>query len=60
VACILGLTDLFGVAFTMRSINGVSGQSPLALTHWKTDPLRRRETFMLYDSAPHGSPKHGR
>ena len=35
VACILGLTDLFGVASTIALDQRRSGQSPLRVTHWK-------------------------
>jgi hypothetical protein len=35
VACILGLTDLFGVASTIALDQRRSRQSPLRVTHWK-------------------------
>ena len=38
VACILGLTDLFGVASTIALDQRRSGQSPLRVTHWQADP----------------------
>jgi transcriptional regulator GlxA family with amidase domain len=54
VACILGLTDLFGVA---SKIALDQRQSPLRVTHWR--PLDGREANLscVYDSAPNGSPK---
>jgi hypothetical protein len=57
VACILGLTDLFGVASTIALDQRRSGQSPLRVTHWQ--PLRSRDANLscVYDSAPRGSPK---
>src|SRR5260370_31112467 len=57
VACILGLTDLFGVASTIALDQRRSGQSPLRVTHWK--PIHRGAANLscVYDSAPRGSPK---
>src|SRR5260370_33776434 len=57
VACILGLTDLFGVASTIALDQRRSGQSPLRVTHWQ--PVHRRDANLscIYDSAPRGSPK---
>jgi transcriptional regulator GlxA family with amidase domain len=57
VACILGLTDLFGVASTIALDQRRSGQSPLRVTHWQ--PLHGRDANLscVYDSAPRGSPK---
>src|SRR5258707_807519 len=57
VACILGLTDLFGVASTIALDQRRSGQSPLRVTHWQ--PLHSRDANLscVYDSAPRGSPK---
>jgi transcriptional regulator GlxA family with amidase domain len=54
VACILGLTDLFGVASASARR---SDQTPLRVTHWQ--PLDRRDANLscVYDSAPRGSPK---
>jgi transcriptional regulator GlxA family with amidase domain len=54
VACILGLTDLFGFASTVALDRG---QSPLRVTHWR--PLRSRDASLscVYDSAPRGRPK---
>src|SRR5947209_10049491 len=57
VACILGLTDLFGVASTIALDQRRSGQSPLRVTHWQ--PLNSRDANLscVYDSAPRGNPK---
>src|SRR5258707_10420371 len=57
VACILGLTDLFGVASTIALDQRRSGQSPLRVTHWQ--PLHSRDANLscIYDGAPRGSPK---
>ena len=56
-ACILGLTDLFGVASTITLDQQRSGQSPLRVTHWQ--PLNSHDANLscVYDSAPRGSPK---
>src|SRR5208282_5364052 len=56
-ACILGLTDLFGVASKIALVQRRSGQPPLRVTHWQ--PLHSRDARLscVYDSAPHGSPK---
>src|SRR6201984_3894647 len=56
VACILGLTDLFGVASTIAR-DQRPGQSPLRVTHWQ--PLHSRDANLscVYDSASRGSPK---
>ena len=55
-ACILGLTDLFGVASTIARDQRRSGQSPLRVTHWQ--PLHSRDANLscVYDSAPRGTP----
>jgi hypothetical protein len=56
VACILGLTDLFGVASTIALDHRQSDRSPLRVTHWQ--PLHSRDANLscVYDSAPRGSP----
>src|SRR3984893_4170666 len=56
VACILGLTDLFGVASTIALDQRRAGQSPLRVTHWQ--PLHGRDANLscVYDSAPRGTP----
>jgi transcriptional regulator GlxA family with amidase domain len=56
VACILGLTDLFGVASTIALDQRRSDRSPLRVTHWQ--PLHSRDANLscVYDSAPRGSP----
>ena len=57
LACILGLTDLFGVASTIALNRRQSGRSPLRVTHWQ--PLHGRDANLscVYDSAARGSPK---
>jgi transcriptional regulator GlxA family with amidase domain len=57
VACILGLTDLFGVASTIALDQPRSGQSPLRVTHWKPIHCGAANLSCVYDSAPRGSPK---
>src|SRR5712672_979017 len=57
VACILGLTDLFGVASTIALDQPRSGQSPLRVTHWKRIHCGAANLSCVYDSAPRGSPK---
>jgi transcriptional regulator GlxA family with amidase domain len=56
-ACILGLTDLFGVASMIARDQQRSGQSALRVTHWR--PLHSGDANLscVYDSAPRGSPK---
>src|SRR5215471_12414881 len=56
-ACILGLTDLFGVASTIALDQRRSGQSPLRVTHWQPLHSRDANPSCVYDSAPRGSPK---
>lgn len=57
LACILGLTDLFGVAAHVALTHRRSGQSPLRVTHWQ--PIRGDTANLtcVFDSAPRGSPK---
>jgi transcriptional regulator GlxA family with amidase domain len=57
VACILGLTDLFGIASTIALNQRRSGQFPLRVTHWR--PLHSSDANLscVYDSAPRGSPQ---
>ncbi|SEF15410.1 transcriptional regulator, AraC family with amidase-like domain [Rhizobiales bacterium GAS191] len=57
VACILGLTDLFGVASTIALDQRRSDQSPLRVTHWKPIHCGAANLSCVYDSAPRGSPK---
>jgi transcriptional regulator GlxA family with amidase domain len=57
VACILGLTDLFGVASTIALDQGRSGRSPLRVTHWKPIHSRGAKFSCVYDSAPRGALK---
>jgi transcriptional regulator GlxA family with amidase domain len=57
VACILGLTDFFGIASTIASDQGRSDLTALRVTHWK--PIDSFDTNLscVYDSAPRGSPQ---
>jgi len=57
MACILGLTDLFGVASTIALDQPRSGQSPLRVTHWKPIHCGAANLSCVYDSAQRGSPK---
>ena len=57
VACILGLTDLFGVASTIALDQRRSRQSPLRVTHWKPIHCGAANLSCVYDSAPRGSSK---
>ena len=57
VACILGLTDLFGVASTIALDQRQSGQSSFRVTHWKPIHCGAANLSCVYDSAPRGSPK---
>src|SRR5271155_5584589 len=57
VACILGLTDFFGIASAIASDQGRSDLTALRVTHWK--PIDSFDTNLscVYDSAPRGSPQ---
>ncbi len=55
VACILGLTDLFGVASTIALDRRGSGQTALRVTHWKPIDNFDANLSCDYDSAPRGS-----
>src|SRR5229473_1126714 len=57
VACILGLTDLFGVASTIALDQLRSGQTALRVTHWKPIDSFDANLSCVYDSAPRGSPQ---
>jgi transcriptional regulator GlxA family with amidase domain len=50
VACILGLTDLFGVASRIAL-----DQPPLRVTHWQPNHGGDADLSRVYDSAPHRS-----
>jgi transcriptional regulator GlxA family with amidase domain len=56
-ACILGLTDLFGVASTIALDQGLSGECPLPVTHWKPIDNFDANLSCVYNSAPRGRPK---
>jgi transcriptional regulator GlxA family with amidase domain len=57
VACILGLTDLFGIASTIALEQRRSGQTGLRVTHWKAIDSFDTNLSCVYDSAPRGSPR---
>jgi transcriptional regulator GlxA family with amidase domain len=57
VACILGLTDFFGIASTIALDQGRSGQTALRVTHWKPIDSFDANLSCVYDSAPRGSPQ---
>jgi transcriptional regulator GlxA family with amidase domain len=57
VACILGLTDLFGIASTIAVGQGKPGQTALRITHWKPIDSFDENLSCVYDSAPHGTPQ---
>ena len=55
VACIQGLTDLFGIASTIALDQRRSGQNTLRVTHWKPIDSFDANLSCVYDSAPRGS-----
>ena len=57
VACILGLTDLFGIASTIALDQRRSGQTVLRVTHWKPIDSFDANLSCVYDSAPRGNPQ---
>jgi transcriptional regulator GlxA family with amidase domain len=57
VACILGLTDLFGIASTIAIDQERPGQTALRVTHWKAIDNLDANFSCVYDSAPRGSPR---
>ena len=57
VACILGLTDFFGIASTIASDQGRSDLTALRVTHWKPIDSFDTNFSCVYDSAPRGSPQ---
>src|SRR5271169_694322 len=57
VACILGLTDLFGIASTIALDQRRSGQTALRITHWKPIDSFDANPLCVYDSAPGGNPQ---
>lgn len=59
VACILGLTDLFGIASSIALDQPRSSQSRLRVTHWRPTPGDAANLSCVYDSAPRGNPKPG-
>ena len=56
-ACILGLTDLFGIASNIALDQRRSGQIALRVTHWKPIDSFDADLSCVYDSAPLGSPQ---
>jgi transcriptional regulator GlxA family with amidase domain len=59
VACILGLTDLFGIASSIALDHPQLGQTALRITHWKPIDSFDASLSCVYDSAPHGTPQPG-
>ena len=57
VACILGLTDLFGIASTIALDQRQSGQTALRVTHWKPIDSSDANLSCVCNSAPVGSPQ---
>ena len=57
VACILGLTDLFGVASTIALDQRRSGQTWLRVTRWKPIDASDANLSCIYDSAPRDRPR---
>jgi len=57
VACILGLTDLFGVASTIALDQRQFGQTALRVTHWKPIDSSDANLSCVCNSAPVGSPQ---
>jgi transcriptional regulator GlxA family with amidase domain len=57
VACILGLTDVFGIACTIALDQRRSGETALRVTHWKPIDSFDATLSCVYDSAPHGRPR---
>src|SRR5271170_1788086 len=56
-ACILGLTDLFGIASTIALDQLRSGQVALRVTHWKPIDSFDADLSCVYDSAPRSAPQ---
>jgi transcriptional regulator GlxA family with amidase domain len=56
-ACILGLTDFFGIASTIALEQQRFDQTALRVTHWKPIDSSDANLSCVYDSAPHGSPR---
>ena len=54
-ACILGLTDLFGIASAIALDQRRSGEIALRVTHWKPIDSFDADLSCVYDSAPRGS-----
>src|SRR5215469_276079 len=55
VACILGLTDLFGIASAIARDQQRSRQTELRVTHWEPIDSFDATLSCVYDSAPRGS-----
>jgi transcriptional regulator GlxA family with amidase domain len=56
-ACILGLTDFFGIASTIALDHRLSEQTALRVTHWKAIDFFDANLSCVYDSAPRGTPQ---
>ena len=57
VACILGLTDMFGVASRVAFDQRRAASSRLRVTHWKPISGDTANLSCVYDSAPRTNPK---
>ena len=57
VACILGLTDLFGIASKFALDQRQLGEAVLRVTHWRPVDSFDANLSCVYDSAPHGNPR---
>jgi transcriptional regulator GlxA family with amidase domain len=57
VACILGLTDFFGIASMIARERRQSDQTALRVTHWKATDSFDANLSCVYDSATRGSPQ---
>jgi transcriptional regulator GlxA family with amidase domain len=57
VACILGLTDFFGIASNIALERPRSGQTALRVTHWKAIDNFDANLSCVYDSSPRGRPQ---
>ena len=57
VACILGLTDLFGIAATIALDQRRSAKTALRVTHWKPIDSFDANLSCVYDNEPRGSPQ---
>lgn len=57
MACVHGLTDLFGVASRILLEQRQTDRSPLRVTHWRSTHVRSTTFSCVYDSAPGETPQ---